>query len=161
MKNFISRIYSLQKQVMPTKRALYWALVTLGFIAFTAILGVVFHQFRLPWQLYAAIVGVQFAIACGVVVLVNIHPKAQIAAVGAISGMGLDQMIGSANESESLTAIDTLAKIVVNTVSSITNATGETGLPAPQRLTLSVGLWSFFIALALIMLFGSLEPSSD
>jgi hypothetical protein len=161
MRDFAIAVLDSCGQIMKVPRAVFWAVVTAVFLVFTAVLGILFAAFGWPWAIFAGIVGAQFGLAFGVVILVKVPAKAQIAAVGAITGMGIDQIISSASKSESVSGISTLAKVVSNIVSSATSATEQTGLPSPAQFPLSVGLWIFFGIVGLMMLFGSLEPTSD
>lgn len=146
---------------MVLPRAIHWAFITAACLCFTAVLGLFFWLYNWNWSVFAGLVGAQYGFAVGIVVLVKVPTKAQIAGIGAITGMGIDQIITSASHSEGTTAITGLAKVVANLIASTTSATQETGLPLPAQFPLSVGFWIFFVVVGVIMLFGSLEEASE
>ena len=153
-------IASTVQACMTVPRALQWAILTAFFLGFTAVLALVFWWLDWNWTVYGGIIGAQFGFAVGIVVLVRIAPKVQLAGVGAIAGMGVDQIVGAASRSDSVTAITALAGVVSNTIHSAPTATQQTGIPSPSQLPLSVGLWIFFVVLGVMMMFGSLEPDA-
>ena len=127
-------------------RLIAWGLVTWGF-----------SWFHLSWVLYGAVTGLAAGLLAGCVVLITIPQKLQLAAVGAITGMGVDWVTSLGQKGGPKTAINTLATAIANAIAGIMNAAETTSLPVPPRVAVAYGLWCFVFGLGLVMLLGSMQ----
>ena len=123
-----------------------WGLVTWGF-----------SWFHLSWVLYGALTGLASGLLAGCVVIITIPQKLQLAAVGAITGMGVDWVASLGQKDGPKTAINTLATAIANAIVSITSAAETTSLPVPPRVAVAYGLWCFVFGLGLMMLLASIQ----
>ncbi len=123
-----------------------WGLVTWGF-----------SWFHLSWVLYGAVTGLAAGLLAGCVVIITIPQKLQLAAVGAITGMGVDWVASLGQKDGPKTAINTLATAIANAIAGIMNAAETTSLPVPPRVAVAYGLWCFVFGLGLVMLLASMQ----
>jgi hypothetical protein len=145
---------------MPINRAKVYALATLILVISLTIFAVVTYYAKLSWTIFGGATGAIFGLVIGFIVIVKVPQKIQIAGVGAICGIGTDQILNTLQNKDSNNVIGSLSKMVGGLVNSVIFATIDTGMPAPPAIPVSVGFWICTIVIAIMMLFGSLEKES-
>jgi len=145
---------------MPLLRAIRWAAIAAILILIVAGITLAFYLMAWNWAFYGVIMGVIFGLLVGLVILVTVSTKVQMAAVGAVTGMGIDLATTATQKDGPATALNSLASFVAKTVHAAGSAAQQTGLPNPLELPLTVGLWVFIGVLAITMLIGSLEKDA-
>ena len=146
---------------MPLSRALIYAGITFIFLLIILALTLLFYYLNLNWAIYGGIVGSLFGFVAGTIILVKVPTKLQIGGIGAVTGMGLDQMVNSLHGTNGTTVVDAIANIVAKLINSVIHATEKTGIPNPSIFPLSIGIWLFLIVIAIMMLFASLEEKEE
>ena len=146
---------------IPLPRAARAVVASAVFIAAITLITLAFYNFHWSWILYAILVAVLFGLLAGFVVLTRVPKNAQVALIGAFTGMAIDLGATASLEGAPTTALNSLAGLVTNTVRSVMGAARRTGLPDPLEVPLAAGLWVFIAVLGLVMLFGLIfEPQN-
>jgi ABC-type multidrug transport system fused ATPase/permease subunit len=124
-----------------------------GIILFVATSALLFWYMKWSWIGYGILQGVFFGFIVGAIVIENVSPNKQIAAIGAVTGMTLDLAV-SLQQNSPGTAITALAKLISSIVNALHQAAAETGVPPPEDLAITWGLWVFIILVGIIMIIG-------
>lgn len=159
------------RQMPRLRYALGCTVATAVYVGVLAVITLLFYSYEWNWTVYCILLGIVLGLTAGVVVLVRIPGKVQIAGLGAITGVGLDSIITVGLGESSKSALNSLAGLIANVIAAIRetsvigaiqqpdlDAGSETVLQAELFGTyaMTVGLWVFFIVLGLMMLFGAI-----
>ena len=104
--------------------------------------------------LIAVVLGVLVGGLTGMAIIRRVPLKVQLAGLGAIFGMGLDELVNVAQGNVPQTAIHALARLVKQTVDAV--VTDIPPIASPDPVAWALGIWVFFGTVAVILLIGLL-----
>lgn len=144
---------------------------TLGYVLFLILITTPFVLLKDAWRWYAVIVGIVFGLTAGVIVLTKVARSIQIAAFGAITGIGVDSLFNSNHYTEGsqevaattssaisgypTNVVERLASVISNIIEAVKfgSKRADVALPLTDH-DLTIGLWVSLLVLGLMLLFG-------
>lgn len=136
--------------------------ITLIIIVVITLLASVFILLHLPWIIFGIIIGIFFGFLLGIIFINKFTVEKQSGIFGTIIGMTLQEFIVSINNTDSVAAINTLAKFVSNTVKSIVQAIpGGAERTSFPEAPLICGIWSVLLVILLMFLVNAIFTESD
>lgn len=130
------------------------AIVVEGTILVSALIwGVI--TLRNSAQRFAMFSGVFLGCIASVIIIVSVPLNLQYMIVGGILGLGTNLFATKNQAANVRTAIGSLAKLVTTTVKAVSSAAEDTGLPTPEEIALTIGIWCFLGSVLLTLAVGN------
>lgn len=107
-----------------------------------------------PNTLMAVVIGILVGGLAGTAIIRRVPLKVQLTGLGAVLGMGLDELTNIAQGNAPQTAIHALARLVKQTVEAVVTDLPPIGSPDPAAWAL--GMWVGLGTIAVVLLFGLL-----
>jgi hypothetical protein len=96
-----------------------------------------------PAERFAMFLGTIVGLIASVIIMVSVPLNIQYLIVGGILGLGTNLFATKSQTRSVTTAIGSLAKFVITTAKAVSSAAEDTGLPTPEEIALTIGIWCF------------------